>query len=346
MVYAGPHGLRVGVAGAGRVGHVHIQNLVETPRVTVVAVCTVVPAEQELVGKLVPSAKIFRDFDSFIATDFDLVIICTPTTFHYEHVAKALKTGKHVFCEKPLGPDASTAWAVYEEALKYPSLKVACGFPRRFASTFQETALRVKNGDLGEIISVRSQSIDPYVPSEFFDNYIETSGGIFVDMTIHDIDVCLYLFGTDEKPIRAFATGSAKMFPQFAAWNDVDDAFGLVEFESGKVMALYGNRDSMQGHHAMAEIAGTKGRIIAQGHPHLLDVQITDSTGVRTVGANSHMELFITAFKNELRAMRDWILDDVEPAFNLKDAAKAVTIASALTKSLHENQAVDIVNSN
>ncbi|KAK9350094.1 hypothetical protein V1523DRAFT_446880 [Lipomyces doorenjongii] len=315
--------LKVGVAGAGRVGSVHIENVIETSGLELVA--------------------IFEDFDEFIRAAFDLVIICTPTQFHKEHVEKALKTGKHVFCEKPLGPDAKTAWDIYDIALQYSTQKVACGFPRRFADVFQEAAARIKSGDIGKVMSVRSQSVDPYEPSEFFTNYIKNSGGIFVDMNIHDIDVCLYLMGGDETPVTAYATGTANMFPQFAEFGDVDDVFGLVTFESGKVMALYGNRDSMQGHHASAEIAGTKGRITANGSPRFLDLLITDPSGSKTLGAKSHMDLFQAAFKKEIRDMRDWVLYEKEAAFNLKDAAKAVSIASALMDSLRNGEAVKVI---
>ncbi|KAK9243584.1 hypothetical protein V1506DRAFT_523515, partial [Lipomyces tetrasporus] len=268
-----------------------------------------------LIGALAPgTTKVFKDFDEFISADFDLVIICMPTKFHKEHVEKALKTGKHVFCEKPLGPDAKTAWEIYDIALQYPTQKV--GADSRGGDGGEGQERRYWQGHVCAVAECRS------VRAEFFTNYIKNSGGIFVDMNIHDIDVCLYLMGGDETPVTAYATGTANMFQQFAEFGDVDDAFGLVTFQSGKVMALCGNPYSMQGHHASAVIADTKGRITANGSTRLLDLFITDPLGSKTLGAKSHMDLFQAAFKKEIRDMRDWVLYEKEAAFNLKEAAE------------------------
>ncbi|KAK9364683.1 hypothetical protein V1509DRAFT_495588 [Lipomyces kononenkoae] len=336
--------LRIGVAGAGRMGRIHIENLLETRFVQVTAICTPVKVEQDWAAQTVPEANIFADFKDFVAQDnIDAVMLVTPTGLHKEQVFSALQHGKHVFCEKPLAMNVKDAWDVYYESLKYPHLKVCCAFPRRYAAQYMEAARRIKNGEIGGIITLRSSTTDLHMDNEYFINYIKGSGGIFVDCNIHDIDACLFLIGEDKLPVRAYATGTTNVFPQFAEYGDVDNGLGLVEFECGSlVMNVYSSRDNRHGHHSTTEVIGTKGRILINGEPRILPIDISNEHGTRYLGALDHMDLFSAAFKAELAGFRDWVLHDTPANFNLKDAAKAVSIGSSLMDSLRAKQAVPV----
>ncbi|KAK9387140.1 hypothetical protein V1515DRAFT_601924 [Lipomyces mesembrius] len=335
--------LRIGIAGAGRMGRIHIENMVEIRFVKVVAVCTPIESEQEwAIDFLGPETVVYSDFSDFLKADFDAALIVTPNKFHKEQVLEAIANGKHVFCEKPLAADAKGAWEVYNKSLEYPQLKIACGFPRRYAAAYVEAAKKIRNGDVGEVITLRSQTTDLYMNNDYFVNYIKTSGGIFLDCNIHDIDACLFLMGTDETPVRAYATGTTNVFPVFKEFGDVDDGLGLVDFADGKVVNVYGSRNNKHAHHSMTEVIGTKGRILINGQPRLYTIDISDEMGTRMEGAKSQMDLLAPAFKAEILAFRDWILDGAEPNFNLKDAAKAVSIGEALMASLKTKQAVEI----
>ncbi|KAK9427520.1 hypothetical protein V1505DRAFT_34694 [Lipomyces doorenjongii] len=337
--------LRIGIAGAGRMGRIHIMNILETRFVRITAVCSVIHSELEWAKEHVPGAELVTSFDEFIVKDtFDAVIIVTPNGLHAQQVRAALANGKHVFCEKPLSPDAKSAWEVYYDSLKYPHLKVACGFPRRYVPAYVIAARKIRNGDIGDVITLRSQTTDLIMNNDYFVNYIKTSGGIFVDCCIHDIDACLFLLGKDELPSRAYATGTTNVFPVFEKFGDVDDGMGLVDFANGKtIMNVYGSRDNRHGHHSMTEVIGTKGRILINGQPRLFNLDISDDSGTRMEGAETQMEVFGSAFKNEIEAFRDWILEGKEPNFNLKDAAKAASIGAALMDSLHRKGQVDVV---
>ncbi|KAK9326880.1 hypothetical protein V1520DRAFT_300291 [Lipomyces starkeyi] len=329
--------LRMGVAGAGRMGQIHINNILETRFIAVTAVCSVIQAELDWATSTIPNVKTFTAFDDFIASDgFDAVLIVTPNHFHRDQVIASLRAGKHVFCEKPISPDTKSAWDVYYESLKFPELKVACGFPRRYAAPYVEAAKRIKNGDIGEVVALRSQTTDLIMDNDYFVNYIKTSGGIFVDCCIHDIDACLFLLGQDKTPATAYSTGTTKVFPMFKDYGDIDDGMGLVTFETGDViMNVYGSRNNRHGHHSMTEVIGTKGRILINGQPRLINIDISDDSGTRMEGPETQMQVFGLAFKHEMEAFRDWILEGKEPNFNLKDAAKAVSIGAALMDSLH-----------
>ncbi|KAK9459573.1 uncharacterized protein V1516DRAFT_687311 [Lipomyces oligophaga] len=329
--------LNFGVAGAGRMGSIHIENMMRTPGIKIIAVCTVVPREIEWVKSVFPDAIVTADFDEFLAVEqLDAVLLVTPTAFHKEQVIKSMHAGKHVICEKPIAATPQDAWEVYHESLKFPELKVACAFPRRYATVYMDAAERIRKGEIGEITTIRSQSADLYQCNEFFLNYIKVSGGIFIDCNIHDIDNCLFLIGRDVHATTAYAVGTTHVFPQFAEWGDVDDGMGIVTFEEQLVMNVYGSRNMRHAHHTMTEIIGTKGRILLNGQPRLNQIDISDETGTRMVGATSHMDVFAPAFQREIEGFRDWITIDKKPSFNLKDAAKAVSIAFALTESLRE----------
>ncbi|KAA8916295.1 hypothetical protein TRICI_001577 [Trichomonascus ciferrii] len=335
--------LRIGAVGAGRMGAIHIENMLGVRFVEVAAICTPFDHEIDWCKNTVPEATIYKDYDDLLKDkNVDAVWLSSPTSFHKEQVYKALKADKHVFCEKPLSMNPEDAWDVYNKALQYPHLKVACGFPRRFVPAFQEAAKRIKNGELGEILSMKLSSSDLYNGTEAFSNYIKVSGGIFVDCNIHDIDACLFLLGEDKLPQRAFATGSTKVYPHFAEYGDVDNAHGLVEFDDGFVCNIYGSRDNRHGHHTKAEIFGSKANLTLHGEPRLLSIDIHDHNGSRLMNAKDQMELFGEAYVTEIKGFRDWILFDEDAGFNLKDAAKAVSIGQSLQQSVRSRQIVDI----
>lgn len=333
--------LRIGAVGAGRMGRIHIENMLETRFVEVVSLVTVMESEKKWMKELVPEAKVFDNYDEFISDpNIDAVVISSPSGFHKEHVFKAMEHGKHVFCEKPLTENPETAWEVYNKSLEYPHLKICCAFPRRYCQEYVEAAKAIREGRLGTITTLRSQCTDKYDPSEYFVNYIKTSGGIFVDSSIHDIDICLFLLGQDKKAGQAFATGTTNVFPQFAEFGDVDDGMGVVTLDGDLVMNVYGCRNNAHGHHTMTEVRGSKGRLLVNPEPRLLNLEISSNLGTNYAAAKDHMELFSAAYKAELVGFRDWILFDKEHNFNLKDAAKAVTIGHALQTSLRKNSPI------
>ncbi|KAK9233916.1 hypothetical protein V1525DRAFT_391974 [Lipomyces kononenkoae] len=330
--------LRMGVAGCGRMGQIHINNMLDMRFITVTAVCSVIKAELDWALNTIDGVVTFEDFDDFIDSDrFDAVLIVTPGNLHHDQVIAAMHHGKHVFCEKPLSTDAKSAWNIYYESLQFPDLKVCCGLPRRYVTPYVEAARKIRNGDIGKVTTVRSQTTDLRLEGDHFVNYVKNCGGIFVDSCVHDIDACLYLIGEDKTPATAFSTGTTNVWPLFRQFGDVDDGMGLVTFESGDViMSVYGCRNNPHGHHTMTEIIGTKGRILVNGQPRLFALDISDEKGTYMEAPDTQMTAFGYAFKLEIEAFRDWLLYNTEPNFNLKDAAKAVSIGSALMDSLRK----------
>jgi myo-inositol 2-dehydrogenase/D-chiro-inositol 1-dehydrogenase len=336
--------LRIGVVGVGRMGAIHIENLLSLRYVEVTAICTVIDKEKEWASETVPAASIYDTFDEFIEDkNVDAVLICSPSFCHAEQFRKALQHNKHIFCEKPLSPDAKVSWQLYDESLKFPHLKVACGFSRRFVDAYQHARKAISEGKIGEVIAVQCQTTDQFNPSPEFANYIKTSGGIFVDCNIHDVDIALYLIGQDVTPETVFATGTSRVYPQFKEWGDVDNCHGIVTFKEGIVVNIHGSRDNPHGHHTWTEIFGTKGRILVNKDPRGVCIDYVDATGSRMVPASSQMELWADSYKVEMMAFRDWILfDKADHGFNLKDAAKAVALGQLLQESVRSRVMIPV----
>lgn len=357
--------LRVGAAGAGRAGKVHIRLLELEKDVEVVAICTPDPAEQRWAQEVCPAAALYDSYDAFLEHQgMECIWLSTPTPLHKEHFAAALRHGLHIFCEKPLSGIPEDAREMYKDSLQHPLLKVACAFPRRYDEGYMAARRQIKRGAIGEILVARSQTTDRMDSSEFFIQYAERSGGVFVDSAIHDIDACLYLMsaappepetnrtdgtngdtgGDGLVPISAYGVGSTRVFPRLKEWGDADNALGTVEFAGGHIATFMCSRTNAHGHHSATEIIGTKGKIFINRDPRKLNIEISDINGTRMEAAEDHFELFEAAFVRENRAFLDWVLYDKTPEFSMKDAVNAVLIGHSLQRSLREKTKVDIDN--
>lgn len=336
--------LRMGVVGAGRMATIHMNNMLSIGGIDITAVCTPVEKEKQAVKELIPTAAIYSTFDEFIQDpNTDAVLICSPSFFHAEQFRKSLAHNKHIFCEKPLSPDGNESLALYEESLKHPDLKIACGFSRRFVDCIVAARKAIAEGKVGDVIAVQCVTTDMYNPSEEFSNYIKTSGGIFLDCNVHDVDAALYLIGEDVTPNTVYAAGTARVYPHFKDWGDVDNAHGIVTFKEGIVLNIHGSRDNPHGHHAYFEVFGTKGRILINKDARAVAVDYIDETGTRMIPATSQMDLWGDSYRLEMKAFRDWILyDDNNHGFNIKDAAKAVKVSEGLQESVRTGKLITL----
>ena len=241
--------LRVAIAGLGRMGArhaLHFHNL--TPRADVIAVSSPDPKELAWARSHIEGARCYADYDEMLRTEKDLqaVIVASATIVHSEQAIKAIQLGLHVLCEKPLSTDPEESQRVvtaYRASIKqHPNQKVICGFSRRFDASYRDAYDRIKNGSIGRPAVLRSQTCDKLDPSGFFVEYAQFSGGIFVDCSIHDIDLALWFFGEDSIVKSVSAIGITAVSPELRRYNDRDNALGIVEFYGGKIAQLYCSR--------------------------------------------------------------------------------------------------------
>ena len=335
--------LRVGIAGLGRLGRRHALMLARhVGGAELVAACSPVADELAWARDSLGVAHAFGDYAQMLAhPGLDAVFLVTPTTLHADQIIAALGAGKHVFAEKPLALDLADCLRVEQVARRHPKLKVMIGFVRRFDPHYRDAQAKIRAGAIGRPFLVRSQCADQNDPDGFFVRFAPTSGGILLDMSVHDIDGARWLLGAG-KATRVYATGTIALHEGLRACNDVDNAVAIIEFEGGSVATLYASRTFAHGHESMSEIVGTAGRLTVGANPRLNRVEISDAHGVRNECTPTFYERFEEAFLRELTEFVDIVRGDRPPPLTLGDATEATRIGIALTQSLRSREPVDM----
>ncbi|QBQ97979.1 Gfo/Idh/MocA family oxidoreductase [Paraburkholderia pallida] len=345
--------LRVGVAGLGRLGRRHAGNLAyRVPGATLAAACS--PLEDDLAwarGAL-PEARLYRDYAELLAdTSVDAVWLVTPSALHAQQIVDALRSGKHVFCEKPLSLDVAECERVVEEARRFPDQQVTIGFMRRFDPSYHDAFTQVRAGAIGRPFLVRSQTCDLNDPDGFFVRFAPGSGGIFLDCTVHDIDVARWLLGKP-RATRVFAAGAVALHEGLREYGDVDNGVAICEFEGGKLAMFYASRTMAHGNDTSSEVIGTAGALAIGRLPRANRVEIYDTHGVRSVCTPTFFDRFEEAFLIEAQAFvaAVWArrgseagaAEHAQQGATLEDALEATRIGFALRESLRTGQAVTL----
>ena len=335
--------LRAGIAGLGRMGRRHAENLAgRVPGVELVAGCSPDAAERAHAKETLGVVRAYERYEDLLADGgVDAVFIVTPNAIHPQQVIAALRAGKHVFCEKPLALDVDACLAVEAEAAKHPQLKVMIGYVRRFDRSYQDAQRKVADGAIGTPFMVRSETTDKNDPSGFFVRFAPGSGGIFVDMSVHDIDVARWMLDSP-RPVRVFSTGTIAVHGGLAECGDVDNGVAICEFEGGKMACFYASRTQAHGHETVSEVFGTAGRLVVGRDGRLSQVEIADAHGIRTETTPTFYERFADAFLREVQHFTDCVRHDRAPALTLHDATEATRIGIALRTSLIERRVVEL----
>ncbi|KAJ9211820.1 hypothetical protein DTO166G4_6593 [Paecilomyces variotii] len=333
-----PTKLRVGCAGLGRMGKRHALHFLErTPRAELVAASS--PDDEELKWAKVHlepfGVKLYKNYDDMLKHEgLEAVVVASATAVHAEQAIKAIEAEKHVLCEKPLSTNVEISQTVVDAAVKKPHLKVMCGFSRRFDASYRDAYQKMQSGLIGRPSVVRSQTCDKLDPSGFFVAYAQFSGGIFVDCSIHDIDLALWFFGDDAKVKSVSAVGITAVEPDLRKYNDRDNAVGLVEFYDGQIAYFYASRMMAAGQEDSTEIIGTKGKLSVNTQPASNLVNIYEPTGIRREIPQHYYDRFEWAFVTEANEFTAACLDNKEAPLKIDGAVKAVRIGCALQESL------------
>ena len=252
--------LRIGIIGAGRIGKLHAANLVNrVPDAEVAAISDVyLPAAEELAEKLGVKVATSDYHDILNDPEIDAIFLCSSTDTHSPISIEAAKAGKHIFCEKPIDHDLGKIEAVLE-AVKEAGIKYQVGFNRRFDRNFKRVREVVASGGVGDVQIVKVTSRDPAAPPL---SYVKSSGGIFVDMTIHDFDMVRYLSGSEVVEVSTF--GACLVNPEIEKAGDVDTCIINLRFANGALGVIDNSRQAVYGYDQRVEVFGSKGMIAAE----------------------------------------------------------------------------------
>ena len=332
--------VRIGQLGLGRIGRLHATNLCQSiPGAKLVAVAD--PYLNDDGIAFLKSLGVERwgkdEEEIFAAKDIDAVLICSPTGTHPDFIRRAAAAGKHIFCEKPVGldiPDIESAL----DAVKKAGVKLQLGFVRRFDHNHKKVRDVVASGRLGAPHVVKVCSRDPEQPPEA---YVAVSGGIFVDMMIHDFDMARYLSGSEVTEVVAYGTN--KIDPFFAKYDDVDTAIVMLKFANGAIGVIDNSRAARYGYDQRVEVHCDKGCV--QDGNDLIDMSmISTADGVVCEKPTwFFLERYNNAFIAEVKDFIDAVANDAPVPVDGHDGLMAVKIAIAAKGSLKENRPVQVV---
>ena len=321
--------LRIGIIGAGRIGKLHANNLSHrVPMAEVVAISDVYePAAKELAEKLNIPAY-YSDYHKILEDDtIDAVFICSSTNTHSPISIEAARAGKHIFCEKPIDHDLDKIAEVLAE-VKKAGVKYQVGFNRRFDRNFKHVHDVVQSGGIGDVQIVKVTSRDPEAPPL---SYVKVSGGIFVDMTIHDFDMVRFLSGSEVTEVSA--VGTCLVNPEIGQAGDVDTCIITLRFANGALGVIDNSRQAVYGYDQRIEVFGSKGCITA-------DNETPNNTTLYTAGGVSRekplwffLERYNDAFIQEETDFVDACLNDKPTVVGAFDGLQPVKIAIAAKKS-------------
>lgn len=329
--------IQVGIIGAGRIGQVHARSIltgVPEARIAAIADPYMTDAAAEW-AKNSGIEGIYKDYRKIIDDpNIEAVLICSSTDTHAQISIEAIEAGKHVFCEKPVDQKLERI-AEVEAALKGKKVKYQVGFNRRFDHNFRALKEAVIAGKVGEIQFVRVSSRDPQPPPA---GYVAGSGGIFMDMMIHDLDMLCYLSGLEVTEI--YAQGAVLIDPAIGEAGDVDSATVSAVLSNGALALIDNSREAVYGYDQRAEVFGNKGCV--------LNGNDLPSTAVLSTveGVSSEKPLwfflqrYMGAYQAEIRSFFDCIQNDTEPEVGIDAGRSSIRLALACIKSMAEHRPV------
>lgn len=332
--------LKIGIIGAGRIGKVHLESIsYHVKNATVTAMAD--PFMNEETEKLIRSygvSKVTKDYKDILNDkDIDAVLVCSSTDTHAAISIEAINAGKHVFCEKPVDHSIEKIQAVADALKEHPDIKFQVGFNRRFDHNFAAIRKAYDDGKIGEAHILKITSRDPEPPNPA---YIKVSGGIFLDMTIHDFDMACFL--TDSDVEELYVNSAVLVDPAIGEQGDVDTAIITMKMANGALAVIDNSRKAAYGYDQRAELFGSKG-MVATSNDTVSSAVISNADGV--TGEKPlffFLERYMGSFSEEMRQFTDAVINDTEVPVGIHAGLQSVKIGLAARKSVEEHRPVKI----
>ncbi|QHC04456.1 inositol 2-dehydrogenase [Anoxybacillus sp. PDR2] len=336
--------VKVGIVGLGRLGRQHAENLAfRISGCELLAVCSVAAEEVEQAQKDWGIQYGYTQFDEMLQNqELDAIFISSPSNFHCEQIVKALNAGFHVFCEKPLGLYLEEALRVQEAVNQQKDKIFMLGFMRRYDKSYQYAKKKIEEGKIGEPIFIRCYGLDPAKAMDEFIQFAKSnySGGLFLDMAIHDFDLARWYLGVEAKQV--WAIGGAYAYPEFSEMNDAETGAALVKFENNKIGIFVAGRNCAHGYHIETEIIGTKGTLRIGTIPEKNRVTVFDEKGAIKECSDGFLERFEQAYLSEAEEFIACIRENRQPAVTVEDGVISTAIGYACKESFETGKLVTV----
>jgi len=328
--------LRIGVIGVGRIGRMHAELIAhQVPGAALGAVFDAYePVARNVAAELgVPAVATVEEI---FAGDLDAVAICSSSDTHVELLIAAAQAGKAVFCEKPVSLDLSELDRALG-AVDAAGVPFQIGFNRRFDPAHESVRNAVVSGAVGEPHLVRISSRDPGPPPL---EYVKSSGGLFLDMMIHDFDMARYVTGTDV--VEVFARGALRIEPSFAEADDIDTALVTLVHEGGCLTAIDNSRRAAYGYDQRVEVLGSEGMAVSENPRAHTGSVITAAGERRPPNPYFFLERYLPSYIREWEAFVDAVKRGEDPPVSSADARAPLVIGLAAGRSLREGRPVRV----
>jgi len=332
--------LNIGLIGVGRLGRVYARDLstrIACTRLTAIAdtdgaALERVRSEFDVPHAYADSADLFRN------PSVDAIVIVTPTNTHRGVALAAAAAGKPIFCEKPPSTSLDDAVAM-RTSVEQSGIFFQLGFMRRFDSGYAAAKKRIDDGAIGDPVVFKSTSRDPYPPSLAYADP-RSSGGLIIDMGIHDFDLARWYMG---EVVGVQAIGGVLAYPDFATIGDIDNAVVSLVFASGRLGVVDLTRNGIYGYDISTELLGTQGTLRV-GYLRETPVMVMTRAGVAHDTVPYFMERFRDAYTAQLENFARNVLDGREPPITIDDGLQALRIAVAATRARETGLPVQIAS--
>lgn len=329
--------IKLAIVGLGRIGKIHLKNLCRNfPEVDVIGVMDVLDESKNIADEFNVNYFVKTIYELIALPDLDGIVICSPTDTHADYVEKAAKAGKQIFCEKPLDLSldrVQEVTAIVEEA----GVSLMLGFNRRFDPEFKKIRELVVNGSIGEPQIVKITSRDPGPPPV---EYVKVSGGIFLDMTIHDFDMARYISGKQVKEV--YAKGAVMVDPEIGKAGDIDTASIILTFEDDTMAIIDNCRKAVYGYDQRLEVFGSKGMAQAENNFPNNHKLYTESGVSSDLPLHFFLERYDASYNQEMKEFIDALVSGGKMPVDGNDGLMSIAIGLAAKKSVKENRPVKI----
>ncbi len=328
--------LNIGIIGAGQIGQVHTVNLAfRIPEANPLLIADV---NLEAARNLADRCRIPRavaDYREVLADPgVEAVVICSSTNTHAHLTAEAARAGKHIFCEKPLDLSLENIDAALE-VVKQAKVKLQVGFNRRFDPNFARVRRAVVEGEIGRPQLLHIISRDPAPPPI---SYVQVSGGMFLDMTIHDFDMARFLIGSEVEEV--YTAAGVTVDQAIGKAGDLDTAVVMLKFANGVIGTIDNCRQAVYGYDQRVELLGSKGSVAASNnYPNEVVFSLADNVR-RDLPLNFFMERYTESYVNEMSAFVESVLKDKPTPVTGAESRIPVVMGLAARRSYDENRPV------
>ncbi len=331
--------IKIGVIGLGRIGKVHIKSIAtRIGKAKVVAA-----ADPYLNDEMAAFAgeygveKLSKDYRELIADpEIDAVLVCSSTDTHAVISTEAIRAGKHVFCEKPVDHSLEKIKMV-EDALKERPVKFQVGFNRRYDHNFAAVRKAVESGKIGEVHITKITSRDPNPPSA---EYAAVSGGMLLDMSIHDFDMVRFLTGAEAESI--YVEPAVLVDKAIGEAGDIDTAIITMKMTNGSIAMIDNSRKAVYGYDQRAEVFGSKGMAASKNDTESTCVISGEDGIVSEKPLYFFLERYMDSFAAEVSEFVEAILQDLPIKTGIEAGRQSVVMALAGNKSIREKRVVEL----